>query len=88
MKREVLIEKIINLCLVIKVFDNCVNENEIKHTVALLLEEEGFIKDLYSNILRNAKRYKIANTEKVTDILIELDKIRLELLKEESVHKP
>jgi len=83
MEKEKLINEIIDLCFVLKIFNNSADTKEVKCTVKALLEEAGFIQDLHNTILQNAKRLKIANTKEVTDMLTKLENIKLQVEKDD-----
>jgi hypothetical protein len=76
---NMLIDEIVDLCYILKIVKNEANEKEIRDTIEMLLEEAGFIDDLYNSILKQAIQFKISDTKKVKDILSELIRVKLQL---------
>jgi len=82
MKRNLLVDAIYELCLDLAIIEKTIAKNgekEIKHNIRLILEEAIFVENLYNTIFVKAKRLKLLQNKKITNILIELEKIRLQL---------
>ena len=76
MRREVLISEIIKFCLDYGVL---INENEIKTNIENGLSEADFIESLINMIIIKSKKSFGLDIRRVKELLIELEKIRLEL---------
>jgi len=78
---EKLIEKIVDCCFYLEIFNNSDDGKKIKEDIITLelLKDVIFIETLYNRIFRLAKEHNTLQSEKVKDLLIELEKIRIEL---------
>ena len=79
MERKDLINEIISFCYIYKLFGRSVKENEIRNSIAHRLEESAFIESLINAIILRTRERKNIDVEKVKEILVELEKLRLEL---------
>ena len=79
MRRKKLINEITQFCVDCEVFDRSVNLGEIRNRIEILLNESEFIEDLINTIIYKAKMHNNFDTEKLKKMLLELEKIRLEL---------
>jgi len=76
MKKDILVEEIASFC-----FDYGVilDMEEIKKQIEDKLSEVEFLEDLINTIFVKSKNTKDIDIEKVKELLIELERIRLEL---------
>lgn len=84
MEREELVNKIISFCFTYGVLDETVKMNEIQERIDKSLNQCEFIEDLYNMILLETKSHKKMDIGKIQELLLELEKIRLELEYKES----
>lgn len=76
MERDVLINEIASFCLDYGVI---IDQSEMKSKIEAGLEKAELIESLYNTIFIKGKNGKIKDIEKVKELLIELEKIRLDL---------
>jgi hypothetical protein len=79
MEREELINIIIDFFIEYKLFKKSVKIDEIKNAIDEQLNDARFIENLINTIIRKTQNRKNIDTDKVKNLLLELDKIRLEL---------
>jgi len=76
MQKSELIETVISFCLDYGVL---LDREEIKKKIEAGLEKEDFLENLIGTIRNKAKRDRALDIERVKALLIELEKIRLDL---------
>ena len=76
MERDSLINEIISFCFD---YELPIDKNELKAQIADKLKEAHFIESLINAIVIKAKNSQTINKDKVKRMLLELEKIRLEL---------
>ena len=79
MKREELISEITDFCFKYRLFNKSVYMSEIKDKIEKGLNESDFIESLINTIIYKTRNQKNIDTEKLKKLLLELEKIRLEL---------
>ena len=79
MKRKELINEIYDICFKLEIFINSANERRTKENIGMLLEEVELVESLYNVIFIKAKKRKILYKKRIIDLLLELEKIRLDL---------
>jgi hypothetical protein len=78
MKREILVNEIINFCDEYKVFNNSISKNEIKNMIEIWLNDTSHIESLINTIIKTSYHVNM-DKEKLKTLLLELERIRLEL---------
>ena len=78
-ERKELINEIYDICFKLEIFINSANERRTKENIGILLEEVELVESLYNAIFVKAKKRKILYKKRITSLLVELEKIRLEL---------
>jgi len=76
MERNDLVEELKNYCLDYGVV---IDERELKNNIEKGLGKVEIIESLYNMVFKKAKSGKVRDIERVKELLIELEKIRLEL---------
>jgi len=76
MERDILINEIVSFCLDYGVL---IDRREVKSKIEEGLEKAELIENLINTIFIKAKNGKIRDIEKVKELLIELEKTRLDL---------
>ncbi|MCL2843541.1 MAG: hypothetical protein FWE28_08805 [Oscillospiraceae bacterium] len=76
MEKDILVREIVSFCLDYGVL---IKKKEIERKIEQGLESAELIEDLYNTIFRKAKSGRIKDIERVKELLIELEKIRLDL---------
>ena len=76
MERNILIREIVSFCLD---YGIKLSEKEVKTKVEIYLTKAEFIESLIGTIISKAKRNKNMDITKVKELIIELEKIRLDL---------
>jgi len=78
-EKGALIEKIVSFCFDCGVFDKRDNVDEIKAKIDIGLEKADFVESLISTIIFRVRVRKDIDVDKLKEILIELEKIRVDL---------
>jgi len=76
---ETLANEIIKFCIEYEVFEKTKSEEELKKIVHHHLNDEAFIENIINTFISTARTRNDMDVEKLKMILIELEKIRLEL---------
>ena len=76
MKRDILISEIISFCFDYGVM---IDEEEVKSKIDSQLEDVDFLETLINTIIIKAKQSPNVDLDKVKELLLELEIIRLEL---------
>ena len=76
MRRDILINEIIGFCFDYGVL---IDENEVRTKIDIKLNEAAFVESLINTIIIKEKNSSNINPIKVKELLLELEKIRLEL---------
>jgi len=76
MEKDILVREIVSFCLDYGVL---IKKKEIERKIAQGLESAELIEDLYNTIFRKAKSGKIKDIKRVIELLVELERVRLEL---------
>ena len=76
MERDNLIREIVSFCLDYGVL---IDQKEVERNIEQGLEKAELIEDLINTIFKKAKGGKIKDIERAKELLIELEKIRLDL---------
>jgi len=76
MERDILIREVVSFCLDYGVL---IDKSEMKSKIDSGLEKTEFIEDLINTIFIKTKKNKHLDTKKVIELLLELEKVRLEL---------
>jgi len=79
MEQKILTDKIIGFCFDHGVLDKSEDVSTIKIMVEKGLEKEEFIENLINTIIHKTRSHPHVDVKQVIEILIELEKIRLEL---------
>jgi len=80
LERNILIEKIVGFCFQYQILDDTsITENELKTIVEKRLEEAHFLESLINAIILRTKKTNDIDIELVKELLLELEKIRLEV---------
>jgi len=83
MERKDLINEIISFCYIYKLFGRSAKEDEIRNSIGHRLNESAFIESLINVIVLKTKGRRNIDINKTKEILIELEKVRLNLEYEE-----
>jgi len=76
MEKNLLVDEIVNFCLDYGVV---IDREEIKRNINQGLEKAELIENLYNTIFKKAKSGRIMEIKRVKELLLELEKIRLDL---------
>jgi len=79
MERKELINEITGFCLEYRLFRRTADIEKIKNRIEEQLEDSEFIESLINTIILKTKRQKNKDTDRLKELLIELEKIRLEI---------
>jgi len=79
MKRKVLSNEIVNFCLEYGVFNITTNISDIKTRIEHQLEDYDFVESLINMIITKTKEQENIDIERLKRLLLELEKVRLEL---------
>ncbi|MCL2718715.1 MAG: hypothetical protein FWE14_08040 [Lachnospiraceae bacterium] len=79
MENEKLIVEIIDICIEFNIIKNHENIEQRKVNLASILEDAAFVEILYCEIFKKARQRKLVNTDRIKQVLLGLEKIRLEL---------
>jgi len=79
MERKELINAIIDFCIEYRVFIKLNSTDEIKIKIENGLNDMEFIENLINTIILKARNSKNIDIDKIKNLLLELEKIRLEL---------
>jgi len=80
MEKNILIGKIINFCFAYNVIDDeSIGVTELTDVIEKMLNETFFLESLINTIIIVSKKHAGIDIEEVKTLLIELEKIRLEL---------
>jgi len=80
LEKRALIARIINFCFTYKILDDeSIEIGELTGVIEKMLEEAYFLESLINTIIIVSKKNKGVDTTEVKTLLIELEKIRLEL---------
>ena len=74
-----MIDEIISYGMEVGLFNELVNKSELKKIFESRLDESEFVESLINTIIVRTKQVKHLNKKKAKEILIELDKLRLEI---------
>ena len=85
MEKEELINEVIDFCFDYDMFYTIADISEIESKISKQLEQNEFVKSLIDAVIVKIKYSKYINTEKARTLLIELEKLKLELLYKNSV---
>ena len=86
MERNILVGKIVNFCFTYNVLDDAsIEVSELTRIIDKGLDEAYFLESLINTIIVRTKRHKGVDIKLVKELLIELEKIRLELEYKEPV---
>ena len=79
MKRNILVEELACFCFVYGIFDQSIEEHVIKSKIESGLEKVEFIESLINTLILQTNNCKHIDIEKLKELLLELERIRLEL---------
>lgn len=79
MKKKVLIDEIMRFCFKYRIITNTVQGEIIERNIGEQLNDVVFVENLINAIFIRGKQYKILRSKKVMNIILELERIRLEL---------
>ena len=79
MRRKKLVNEITQFCLEYQVFEKTVNVDEVKAKIEIMLDDIAFIEILFNTIIRRAKKHDYFDVERLKKMLVEIEKIRLNL---------
>jgi len=79
MKRKELINEIVCFCFDFGLFKSPFKIRQIKNNIEKQMDDVVFIENLINTIFVKAKEQKILKEKRTTDLLIELEMIRLRL---------
>ena len=79
MKRKELINAITDFCLEYKLFDRSVKVDVLINKISEQLKDIEFVESLINTIIIKTRKRRNIDTNKIKNLLLELEKIRLEL---------
>ena len=79
MRKEDLINEIAYFCYEYRLFSKTIEVDEIKNKIERQLNESDFLESLINTIIVKTKNHKNMSVEKLKDLLLELEKLRLEI---------
>ena len=79
MGKNVLVNEIVSFCFDYGIVHESMNGDELKSIVYNHLEEEPFIENLINTIIIKSKTCPNLDIDRLKDLLIELEKVRIEL---------
>ena len=79
MERKYLVNEIADFCIDYKLFKTKLGTNEVKRKIEEQLEDSEFIESLINTVILKTKKCKNVEIERLKILLLELEKIRLEL---------
>ena len=79
MERNVLVNEIASFCFQYGIFDKSIRVSEIKNRIRNQLDNVEFIENLINTLIIKTRNRKNIDVEKLKELLLELEKIRLEL---------
>jgi len=79
MERNILVNKIVRFCFDCEVLDETSNQCETETIVDQRLDDVEFIENLINTVIVTSRGRKNLDVEQLKELLIELEKIRLEL---------
>ena len=79
MDKNVLSNEIAHFCCYFNLLENPVDNKQIKENIKKQLDDVVFVENLYNTIFKKAKQYKILKRARIKALLIELEKIRIDL---------
>ena len=79
MTRKILIDEIVRFGSLYGLFDKKIRIYEIRNTIETQLANVDFVESLINTIIRKTKSHKNVDTEKLKELLLALEKIRLNL---------
>ena len=77
--KNILAIKIIEFCYKYNVFDESINKDEVRNVIENNLDKAHFVENLINTVIIKTKTHHGIDIEKVKELLLELEKIRLEL---------
>ena len=78
MTRKILIDEIVRFGSLYGLFDKKIRIYEIRNTIETQLANVDFVESLINTIIRKTRNRKNIDTEKLKELLLELEKIRLD----------
>ena len=79
MRKEKLVDTIIDVGVELKIIKKPVNIKLIKNNVKIIIGDVAFIERLYNIIFIRAKKCNILHTKRIKHLLMELERIRIDL---------
>lgn len=79
MKKKFLVDEIVNFCFKYGLIANTTNVDYLRNNIEEQLNDVVFVENLINAIFIRGKQYKILRSKKVMNIIMELEKIRLQL---------
>ena len=79
MERIELINEIIEFCLKYRLFNRAIRTDEIKRNIGSRLDDCIFVENLINTIVLKTRKRKNTDVHKIKNLLLELEKIRLDL---------
>jgi len=79
MKRGILATEIINFCINYRIFNNSEALMEVKDSISHQLEDAVFVEEFINLLILKTKNRQDIDLEKLKNLLLELERIRLEL---------
>ena len=79
MERKILLNEIAAFCFKYQLLDKSISVNEIKDRIEKQLSDSTFIESLINTIIVRAKNDKTLNIERLKSLLLELERLRLEM---------
>jgi len=86
MERNILVNEIAAFCFSYGVFDKSIRAREIKKNIKSQLDDVEFIESLINTLIVKTRNRKNIDIEKLKELLLELEKIRLDLEYKVSCH--
>ena len=77
--RNVFISEIVKFCFDYKVIHESVTEDELRQIIHNHIEDEAFIENLINTIILKARTCSYLEIERLKDLLIKLERVRLDL---------
>ena len=79
MDRTKLVNEIVDFCIEYGLFKSISKIDELKKRIAYQLNDSAFVESLINTVIVKSKRYGTMADEKIVDLIVELEKVRLDL---------
>ena len=79
MEREKLVDEIVDFCFAYGLCKDVKKKDELRKNIAYNLNDPAFVENLINTVIVKSKKYNTMEKENIVDLIIELEKIRLNL---------